>query len=167
TTCPACGREIQFPEYFYGSEVGCPAPGCGRPVQFPNADGTMPVKQAPAPDPARPEPAAEYYLRKPDDPDLVVGPLPRERLRQMTAQNKLQRTDELSTDRRKWQPAGERDPGLFAKDKFVCRTCGAVVTGDGDQCAACAGGAADDGSGTYGVSTARNLRARSLTPRLE
>lgn len=116
TTCPRCGREIQFTDTFFGCGIACPAPGCGQAVQLPNADGTMPQKvirttAVPPPLLAGPRPAEAYYLRRPDAPDLVVGPLPRERLRQMAAPHKLQPTDELSADRRDWRPALRRDPG--------------------------------------------------------
>jgi hypothetical protein len=67
--CPACGREIQFPEYFYGTRVNCPAAGCGRPVQLPNADGTMPAATGMLVEPL-PVPAAEYFLRKPFEPNV-------------------------------------------------------------------------------------------------
>src|SRR5947208_14671485 len=131
TTCPACGRDIQFPDYFYGNEIACPRPGCGRRIQLPNADGTLPAAPTGMLPPPLPTagPAGAYYLRKPQDPSLVVGPLPRGRLRQMAAQGKLQPTDEISADRRDWRPAERRDPGLFGADDRLCRSCGAGLAG--------------------------------------
>src|SRR5688500_16118420 len=127
--CPDCGREIQFPDFFYGTVVGCPAADCGKRVQLPNADGTMPAEPTGMLPmvPVGPPPAAEYYFRKPFQFDAAFGPLPRERLRQMAREGKLQPADELSTDRRVWRPANVRDPGLFAPDQVPCRSCGAIV----------------------------------------
>ena len=164
TTCPACGREIQFPDHFYGSEVACPAPGCGHHVQLPNADGTIPAPTGMVVEPV-PVPAAEYYLRKPFEPDLVVGPLPRERLRQMALAGKLRPSDELSEDRRKWRPAGRRDPALFERDG-LCRTCGAIIPGGGDVCPACAAAADDGPAGSYTVGRP-DLQVRVLSARVE
>jgi hypothetical protein len=162
--CPACGREIQFPDYFYGTRVNCPAAGCGRPVQLPNADGTVPVKPTGMLFEPTPVPAAEYFLRKPFEPDLVVGPLPRERLRQMALAGKLRPIDELSEDRRKWRPAKSRDPALFERDG-TCRTCGAIIPGGGDVCPACAE-AVDEPGGAYTVGKA-DLQVRLLSGRVE
>lgn len=163
--CPACGREIQFPEYFYGTMVGCPAAGCGHRVQLPYADGTMPAAPTGMLVETTPEPAAEYYLRKPFEPNLVVGPLPRGRLRKMALEGKLQPSDELSEDRRKWRSARRRDPALFERDG-ICRTCGAVIPGGGDVCPACAAAADDGPGGAYAVGKPE-LQVRLLGGRVE
>src|SRR4051812_22315633 len=164
-TCPACGREFQFEEGFHGAEVGCPAAGCFQRILLPSADGTLPVPAPPAP--AEPVPAATYYLRKPDDPELVVGPLPRERLRQMATKKKLQPTDEISADRRRWQAASLRDPGLFASGKGVCRSCGALVTDDRDECPACLGQDEAERAGSPGGAAPPELPARVSATRVE
>lgn len=165
--CPDCGREIQFPDFFYGTVVGCPAAGCGQRVQLPNADGTLPAEPTgmlPTV-PVGPPPAAEYYFRKPFQFDAAFGPLPRERLRQMAREGKLRPADELSTDRKVWRPANVRDPGLFTPDRLPCRSCGAVVTGDGDLCEACA--TDEPVAGAYSLTGGPGMHVRALTNQLE
>lgn len=164
-TCPACGREFPFEEWFHGAEVACPAAGCFQRILLPYADGTLPVPAPPTP--SKPEPAATYYLRKPDDPELVVGPLPRERLRQLATKKKLHPTDEISADRRRWQAASLRDPGLFVAGKGVCRSCGALVTDDRDECPACLGQDDAERAGAAGGAAGPELPARVSATRVE
>src|SRR5215207_1967103 len=139
TVCPHCDLQIQFPDVMATTVVSCPRTGCGKPVQLPNADGTPyvpPTVPVPPPLPARPEPAAKYYLRKPTDPDLVVGPLTRDRLRKMAGQGKLRRDDQLSANRQHWWNADFIDPELFGlarpRDRH-CPTCGARLA-EGESC---------------------------------
>ncbi|HKB02084.1 MAG TPA: hypothetical protein VKD90_07680, partial [Gemmataceae bacterium] len=143
-SCPHCEFQIQFPDVMATSLVACPRTGCGKPVQLPHADGTPYVPRAvpsPPPLPSRPEPAVEYFLRKPTDPDLVVGPLPRGRLKKMSDEGKLRREDELSANRQHWWRADHIDPELFGlprpRDR-QCPTCGAKLA-EGEFCLGCAG----------------------------
>ena len=165
TICPACGKDVRFPDFFHGNEIACPNPACGRPVLLPYVDGTMPVKAPPAP--SRSQPATAYYLRKPDAPDLVVGPVPRPKLRQMALQQKLMPFDLLSEDRTGWRSALARDPDLF-KPQTHCSQCGAVSKDDSDVCPACTRKAPDDDEvvGAYGV-TGAGMRVRALTGTVE
>jgi hypothetical protein len=143
TLCPHCAGEIQFPEHFATTVISCPRPGCGQRVQLPNADGTPYVPRVPVPPPlpARPEPAAEYFLRKPSDPDLVVGPLERARVRRMAERGKIRPDDELSANRRIWWRADRIDPELFglspARNRD-CPTCGARLAEGAVVCPGCA-----------------------------
>lgn len=171
TNCPACGRDIPFPDHFCGTEIACPAAACGRPVQLPNADGTVPVKRvAPPPLPKLPPPDT-YYLRRPADPDLVVGPLPRAKLRHMAAKDQLQQIDELSTDGKTWQLAARRDPGLFREEDVArsCPSCGALLKESDDQCGSCAKPDPSDerAAGSYAMSAAVGYHPGKLNPRVE
>jgi hypothetical protein len=170
TNCPACGRQIQFPDFLCGNEIACPGVTCGKPVQLPNADGTMPVKRAAPPPVPKPRPADKYYLRRPTDRALVVGPLPRARLRQMAVGDQLQQTDEISADGRTWQMAAKRDPALFrAEDARPCPTCGALLSESEDQCQACAqqDPTIEPAAGTYTVSAGVAARPGRFNPRVE
>ncbi|MBO0701029.1 MAG: hypothetical protein J2P46_21720, partial [Zavarzinella sp.] len=159
TLCPNCAGEIQFPDYFATTVIACPRPGCGKPVQLPHADGTPyvpPPVPVPPPLPTRPEPAAEYYLRRSSDPDLVVGPLARSRVRQMAGQGKIRPDDELSANRRIWWRADRIDPELFglarSRDRY-CPGCGARLADDVEMCLTCNQDvpAADQPGKGYGV----------------
>lgn len=159
TNCPRCQREVRFPDYFYGNEVSCPTPNCGATIQLPNADGTKPVKRPPLVPPPLPviRSAPAYYLRRSDDPDLVVGPLPRDRLGAMAEGGKIQRNDELSADGKDWRAAVRQEPewfGVRRPSEPVCSSCGARLTDNSELCPACASQPADDSgpAGTYGVS---------------
>ena len=72
----------------------------------------MPVPNISPPPIPKPKPADKYFLRRYTDRDLVIGALPRAKLRQLAAKEQLQWTDELSTDGRTWQQARKRDPGV-------------------------------------------------------
>ncbi|HVK13440.1 MAG TPA: hypothetical protein VM597_32105, partial [Gemmataceae bacterium] len=170
TNCPSCGREIQFPDYFGGTRVACPNAQCGRPVPLPNADGSLPAEPTSPRAPAKPRPAEAYYLRRPADRDLVVGPLPRAKLRQLAARDQLRQTDEISDDGRTWQQAAKRDPALFRdEDARACPACGALVAESEDRCAACArqDPACGRAAGTYGLGAAVAARPGRLNPRVE
>jgi hypothetical protein len=166
TPCPSCGKDVQFPDYFHGNEISCPNPACQKPVLLPYADGTFPVKAPPTP--TKPPPAAAYYLRKPDAPDLVIGPLPRQRVRQMALQKKLSPTDQLSEDRSRWRPAMNCDPDLF-KPQPHCNECGAALREDIELCPACARKPKEErgAAGTYGVSGGPGSRVRAMTGTVE
>jgi hypothetical protein len=165
TPCPHCGKDVQFPDYFHGNEISCPNPACQKPVLLPYVDGTFPTKEPPKP--VGPQPAAAYYLRKPDAPELVVGPLPRQKVRQMALQQKLMPTDQLSEDRKKWRPAMNRDPDLF-KPQVHCARCGAVSRDDSELCPRCANKPPEDeeAGGTYDMN-GRGMRVRALTGSFE
>jgi hypothetical protein len=140
-TCSHCGHEFQYPDSFAGSSVQCPRGGCGKPVLLPNLDGTMPVDKstlAPPPLPPRAGPSASYYLRHPDAPELVVGPLPRDRVKRMAQEGKVKPGDELSPDQKDWRTAERIDPELFGlRPKRLCRVCGAWLDLRDTQCPTC------------------------------
>jgi hypothetical protein len=167
--CPHCGREFQYPESFAGSSVACPQSGCAKAVQLPYLDGTFPVKYEgapPPPLPTGPRQSAEYYLRKLFDSSVVVGPLSRERVRDLVRGGKVREDDELSPDKKKWWPAARVEPEFFgrAPAQVTCRTCGAVIRTGETTCVGCrerAGEAAAAG-GAYGVGAAANSRLRTL-----
>jgi hypothetical protein len=167
TSCPRCGRQVQFPEHFCGNVIGCPAAGCGQSIQLPNADGTMPpVGGTPPTPPRKPD---TYFLRHPDARKVVVGPLSRDRVRHMVAAGKVQLFDELSPDRQEWKAAMRCEPEWFQARRpgeGTCSRCGATLTGDGDLCPACAAKPvdADRPGGAYGVSKeAPSLRVKATT----
>jgi len=155
TACPICGHEFQYPESFAGTSIQCPGPGCGKSIVLPNLDGTIPVATppvAPPPLPTRAGPAASYYLRHPGSPEVVVGPLPRDRLRRMVKEGKVKPDDELSVDKKSWRTAERIDPELFGR-KPLCPGCGAGLDPGVIECPVCAMAVpvVEDSEGSYGL----------------
>jgi hypothetical protein len=153
TGCPRCGHDFQYPESFAGTSVQCP--GCGQPMLLPNLDGSMPVEApplAPPPLPTRAGPAASYYLRHPGSPEVVVGPLPRDRLRRMVKEGKVKPDDELSADKKVWRTAERIDPQLFGR-RPLCPGCGAGLDPGVTECPVCALAVPveEDSEGSYGL----------------
>ncbi len=170
--CPHCGREFQYPDLFAGGSVACPRAGCAKAVQLPNLDGTFPRQYtgpAPPPLPTGPRRSEEYYVRKQFDSSVVVGPLPRARIRDLVLERKIQAEDELSADKKKWSVAIRVEPEFFGRcaEQSLCKTCAAAVSPGVTTCAACAALGAEasesESSRTYRVGAAVCANVRTLS----